>query len=179
MSSSRSPFEASSHCSCTFQIEHVDHSVQISNNALSVQEFAGMWYLLLGVVAFGFLWALGERFLVYLMRKFPHLRGQIKRAIGALAVHGKRFNLSQRFSMQSRAHLEQPSLDIRASKDGESSLEVQGHDTSGASRSFGSRSPIGRAIRKVDEESAIAAEARSNANYGGSEAAAADLVYRC
>eukprot|EP00243_Klebsormidium_subtile_P013209 TRINITY_DN8558_c0_g1_i1.p1 TRINITY_DN8558_c0_g1~~TRINITY_DN8558_c0_g1_i1.p1 ORF type:complete len:528 (+),score=86.28 TRINITY_DN8558_c0_g1_i1:336-1919(+) len=120
----------------------------VSNKSLSVQEFAGMWYLLLGVVAFGFLWALGERFLVYLLARFPQLRGEVKRANEALAVHGKRFKLSRRFSMRPSAA---PNLDGQ-SKAFEGPSEL-GHGFSDVSRHHGSTSPIDRAIRKVDEES--------------------------
>lgn len=150
--------------------------MQVANKALSVHEFAGMWYLLLGVVAFGFCWALGERLLVYLVTKFPHLRREVKRANEALAVHGKRFDLSRRFSMRPRAQSDQPSLEVSGFQVNQSSLDLQSHGTPGATRSFGSISPIDRAIRKVDEESAMDLEPHSS---GGSKAVAVDLNVRC
>lgn len=134
-----------------------------------------MWYLLLGVVAFGFLWALGERLLVYLFARFPQLKGEVKRANEALAVHGKRFNLSRHFSMRSRAAT---NLDLE-SKDFESPPEL-GQVFSDMSKHTGSMSPVDRAIDEIDEESPSNLSAHEVGDYiSSSKVLVVDLVPRC
>lgn len=135
-----------------------------------------MWYLLLGVVAFGFLWALGERFFVYLLARFPQLKGEVKRANEALAVHGKRFNLSRRFSMRPS---DAGNPDVQ-SKAFESPSELGQVFPDVSRRQNGSTSPIDRAISKVDEESALDFGTYENGDHNSHlKAVVVDFAPRC
>lgn len=117
----------------------------MSNHSLSVEEFAGLWYLLLAVMAFGFLWAVGERLLVLLVAKFPRLRGKFDRAHDLLAMHGKRFNLSRRFSM--RPPLQSPGKELQIKDE-----NVVAHPRGSGAMRAASLSVIDEAVRRIDEE---------------------------
>lgn len=72
--------------------------LQVTNTSLRVKDFSGLWYLLIGVLAFGFLWATGELILVKSLAANPALRETFIRATQHVTRAGKKLDLLSRLS---------------------------------------------------------------------------------
>ncbi|GAQ88650.1 glutamate receptor [Klebsormidium nitens] len=66
--------------------------------ALSISDFSGLWYLLLVAIAFGFVWAGLERYVLFLLTRYPSLRDRLAAWKAAAARHGKNFEMTRVFS---------------------------------------------------------------------------------
>jgi hypothetical protein len=73
--------------------------LQAPLGALSPSDFTGLWYLLSTAVAFGFFWAGLERFLLYLLARYPCLRERLEHWKHRAAARGKNFDFIRAFSV--------------------------------------------------------------------------------
>jgi hypothetical protein len=80
----------------TVIIEWCFDCLQVRNKSLKVDDFSGLWYLLLGLLGAGFLWALGEVLLVKVLARYPVLRETF--IIWNRSVANKRSSLFSRIS---------------------------------------------------------------------------------
>jgi hypothetical protein len=72
--------------------------LQVTNTSLTVTDFSGLWFLLLGMLGLGFIWALGKVVLVKTLARYPALRETFIKWTRHVAKAGKRFDLLLRIT---------------------------------------------------------------------------------